>query len=76
MRERDRLIEVMKSVNPSLYPTVAGHMWEMANCMDFRDPPQMCPVCAARMHHVATYHESHHLRDLAVNALHHMGVPV
>ena len=67
MRSKERLIEVLKTVNPHLYPEAAEILWLAAEQLP--DPFGIRLVIADECLALAESHPSEHIRDLAADVI-------
>lgn len=67
MRSKDRLVEVMRSVNPHL--NYIAHVVMTAAAAHIEEEAGDCPACFFNMREIATKEVSPHLRELAQEAL-------
>lgn len=71
MRDRKRLIEVIKTVNPSLYPYESGRL---ASAAIELDTGFYTDALLEDLQDIASYHKSPHIRELATEATMYWGV--
>lgn len=72
MRSKSRLIEVLGTVNPDLYPKEAPYFYAAAAAL--RDDKSLCTQCRNDIISISQYHESPHVRELADEVLNYMRV--
>lgn len=76
MRTRERLVLLLRSVNPLVYSGAAMVMTDAAEHLD-GEQAECCVACANNMAVLAAYHESPHIRELAAQtAIYLQGVTV
>ena len=69
MRSRERLIDVMQTVNPTLYPEARVFFDTFVR---HSDANAGCRACRTNMKWLVDMHVSPHIRELAAEALHYL----
>ncbi len=62
MRSRARLIEVLKTVNRTVYPSTASRLLGVLQCFE-RGAEGACLACQDSMQMIAAEHPSPHIRE-------------
>ena len=71
MRSRERLIEVMRTVNRHVYREASVMLSTAANHLEASLP---CWACKENMKWLVNIHPSPHIHELAIEALHYLNV--